>query len=146
MDVMLENTGEKEIAMQEYCHNFLTIDNLPLSPAYRIEIPALSDRGTEVLAGTIKGNGNGYTFSDYDSKAAMVDVAEGELSDITPFTWKMSNSDSPAYIKVTEYFKPVSLAMWTIDHIISLEVFKDIRIRPGETHEWSRAWLFEADA
>ena len=143
MNVMLENTGAKEIVMQEYCHNFLTIDNLPLGPDYRIDIPGVSDRGTEVLTGTIKGDGNGYTFSDYNPKAAMVEVKEDELFDLTPFSWKMSNQKSSAFIEVSEYFKPAGLAMWAIDHIISLEVFKGIRLQPGQTHEWLRTWLFD---
>ena len=144
MRVIIENTGEKTVAMQEYCHNFLTIDRLPLGPAYRVDIPGLSDRGTEILTGTIKGNGNGYAFSDYNSRAALVEAAEAELSDTVPFTWKMSNSDSPAFIEVTEYFKPVSLAMWAIDHIISLEVFKGITLKPGQMQEWTRTWLFDS--
>ena len=144
MNTILENTGEKEIVMQEYCHNFLSIDNLPLGPDYSIDIPGLSDRGTEVLAGTIKGNGKGYAFSGYNPKAAMVEAGEDEMLDIAPFPWKMSNRNSPAFIEVTEYFKPVALAMWAIDNIISLEVYKGVRLQPGGTHEWLRTWLFDS--
>ncbi|GAB5409344.1 MAG: hypothetical protein BalsKO_17090 [Balneolaceae bacterium] len=35
----LENTGEKDIITDEYTHNFLSINNQPVSPNYALSFP-----------------------------------------------------------------------------------------------------------
>lgn len=37
METEIENTGEREITMEEFCHNFLTIDNLKIGPGISVE-------------------------------------------------------------------------------------------------------------
>jgi hypothetical protein len=145
MTVSVENTGDKPVDMQEYCHNFLTLDRLPLGPDYLIELPGITTRGNGVLSGTIQGAGSGYTFSDYNPSAAMVNVEEAEIADAVPFVWRMSNRRTPLSVTVREDFRPYRLAMWTIDHIISVEVFHRTVLAPGQKDEWTRTWTFEND-
>jgi hypothetical protein len=39
-------------------------------------------------------------------------------------------------------FAPARVAVWGEAHVISAEVFVDIRLRPGETQSWMRQYHF----
>ncbi len=142
MTTCLKNEGEKPLVMKEFCHNFMTIERKPLGPSYTIEMPALLDRGSEKVVGTVCGNGHGYTFSDYNPRAALVNVAPEEICDVSVFEWTLRNKESKAYVKAEVNFKPEGIDIWSIDHIISVETFYPITIAPGETTEWVRQWTY----
>lgn len=142
IDVILKNVGEKEVVMKEYCHNFLSIEMLPIGSEYLIEMPGISDRGNEIIDGTMKGSGKGFSFTGYNSKAALVKVDEGDIFG-NPFKCKISHEKSLAFIELIEHFKPCEIAIWSIDNIISVETFYKIEIKPGESDQWKRSWKFD---
>lgn len=142
MRVELKNQGEKSVEMREYCHNFLTLDHLPLGPSYQLDIPAMKDRGTEVLDGTIRGNGRGFGFTAYNPQAAQVRTDPDEIDDTECFPWVLRHLESPVSIHGQDGFKPQGSNMWCIDHIISLETYRGIALKPGESTAWTRQWVF----
>lgn len=146
----LVNVGEKEIAGEEYCHNFLTVNGLALGPAYHVKLPGLVDQGFEIISGTIRGEGRGLTFTGYNHDPANFDIPPDQLLDGEEFAWGIYNTEASyrkpgaAGIEVTERFRPGRLHFWCVDHLMSLEVFYPFSLAPGATATWSREYRFEA--
>lgn len=147
MTMKASNVGAREIDLVEYCHNFVTIDRLPIGPAYRLELHKIANQDgkvSSVVNGTFNGSGSGYTFTGYNPRAAMVHVRPEDILPDTPFYWELSHANSPARIRETDSFIPDEVAVWSIDHIISPEVFHHIALEPGASDTWSRFWSFTA--
>lgn len=144
MEVELKNVGEREIVMEEFCHNFLTIDGLRIGPKYQLHVPYLNHT-KGMGAGTFYGKENGvFSFHDYNAKAALLRVSGDKINtDAKQYEWTLSNEDSPAMIRCLDEFCPSRLEVWSIDHIISVETFYGIYIKPGEKTSWKRRWKFE---
>ena len=138
----LKNEGKKPLVIKEFCHNFMTLERKPLGASYTIEMPALHDRGSETVVGTVCGNGHGYTYTDYNPKAALVNIAPEEIDNVSEFEWFLRHKESKASVKAKVSFKPEGIDIWSIDHIISVETFFLITLEPGETTEWARQWSF----
>ncbi len=143
------NTGDKTINISEYCHNFISVDGMAISPDYRLDFPSLMDFGLGQMldiAGTpcnFKGNGRGVTFLDCQRGVAHIRLEPSDIKGDVPFTWRLSNDGAKAFVEVQEHFLPDSIEVWSIDHIISPEVFHKFSIKPGESHCWKRSWLFD---
>jgi hypothetical protein len=140
-----ENVGEKSLALSEYCHNFVTIDKLPIGPEYTISMPTIASQDNKAPkqeTATIYGKGSGFTYSAYNPAAGMIDVSGDEIDPSKPFSWTIKNSTTSAYLSEEDSFTPSKIAIWTIDHIISPEVFTSFEIAPGETHTYERKWTF----
>jgi hypothetical protein len=148
MTEKVENVGEKNISTQEYCHNMLTIDSLALGPAYHFRMPDLAEQGKGLIAGTIRGEGYGITFSGYSRDPARFVMDCANLKRTDDFTWEMANTDASPNpngeiaVLCTEYVTPSYLQFWAVDHLMSLEVFHTVNLKPGESKEWKRKWVF----
>lgn len=140
-----DNLGEKTLNLCEYVHNFVTIDRLPLGPDYTLSFPtARSQDGKrgETPGNTIIGKGKGFTFSSYNPKAAEVELERAEFDPDKPFRWILANTGSPASVSEEDSFVPDCVPIWCIDHIISPEVYHRFCLAPGESHSYSRRWVF----
>jgi hypothetical protein len=144
MAVTVENTGDKPVEFDEYCHNFITIEHLPIGPRYYLGMTVTPQDGKGPLSGTsLMGQGNGFTFSGYSGEASMIEAADSEIRRDVPFGWTLSHTDSPAVISETVSVTPVKVAVWAIDHIISPEVLCHFSVRPGSSASWTREWTFD---
>lgn len=145
MEVEIENTGHREIAMEEFCHNFLSIDGLKIGPSYRLDIPYL-DRTDTLTAGTLYGQDGSFSFTGYNEKAALLQIGGEHIKKgQEEYAWTLSHEESAASIKCIDGFCPAHLDIWTIDHIISVETFYPIELRPGEKVNWRRKWIFNQE-
>lgn len=144
MTVTVENTGEKPVAFDEYCHNFVTIEHLPIGPDYYLAMSVTPQDGKGPLSGvSLKGLGSGFTFSRYSGEASMIEAAGGEIRHDVPFRWTLTNKNSPASISEEVSVTPSKAAVWAIDHIISPEIFCHFEVPPGSSASWTRIWTFD---
>lgn len=143
----LENVGEKAVAIQEYCHNFLSIDGMAISPDYVLDIPGLEDQGREAKKHRVSGkemhlvgNGHGFTFAKADPAvfhySARVETVKA------PFGWRLAHKGAKAYIEGEESYVPERMDVWGTDHLISPELFQRIELVPGEAAAWTRKLTF----
>lgn len=137
----LHNTGNREIRAMEYCHNFLTIERLPLGGGYHISVPGIRPQDGP-LPGTLKHQGQGFTFSGYNPNSALYSIPEQDIVPCDIFSWEMTHVFSKAGIKVTEGFCPCKVDIWAVDHLISVEVFYPVCLLPGKEVTWERSWEF----
>ncbi len=140
--------GEKRFVSTEYCHKMLTIEGLAIGPAYQMRLPDLTSRGKGLLAGTVRGDGYGYTFSGYNHDPAFFTIDCADVTSKGSFKWVMRNTDaSPepdgaVSVEGVEYMDAHQLLFWAVDHVISLEVQQEIDIAPGQAQQWKRVWTF----
>jgi hypothetical protein len=149
IDTEVNNTGEKDIEISEYCHNFLSIAGMAIGPDYRLEFPTLKQKsaGKEALIGRnggilpVIGDGKNFTFSEFNAKASLFPVDMG-AAPVSPFSWRLTNSAAKAFVEETDDFKPAGVSVWAIDHIVSPEVFNHFIVKSGESKKWARQWKF----
>ncbi len=147
MTMLLENTGEREVELSEYCHNFVSIDALPLGPGYRLAFTRIKPQDGKLSPernGTFTAGRNIFSFAAYNASAAMAYLRQDDILPGAPFSWELTHTASPASIRETVSFKPDTVAIWAVDHIISPEVFTRLRLRPGESASWTRTWTLNA--
>lgn len=144
-----ENTGEKEIQMQEFCHNFISIDGMAVGSDYRLDMPRIPDLGRERLnnrrgfSGVMRGAGKGITFCEFTAIDTDFAVDGADIEPEVPFNWKMTHLGARAYVEGADYFVPQKVAVWGVDHILSPEIVHGFVLKPGERHQWKRSWRFD---
>ena len=152
MDMEVKNTGEKNIEISEYCHNFLSIAGMALGPGYNLEFPTLMQKNAEKEALTnrngekipIIGDGRNFIFSEFNAKASQFWLDLNGADSASPFSWRLTNSAAKASVEEIVDFIPADVSVWAIDHIISPEVFNHFTVKPGESKKWTRQWKFNA--
>lgn len=144
----VENTGEKAIHMEEFCHNFISIDGMAVGSDYELSMPQIPDLGNERLAnrrgfsGVMRGNGKGITFCEPTAIDTDFFVDGKDIEPVIPFTWKMTHKGAKAYVEGEDHFVPGKLPVWAVSHMVSPEVVHCFTLEPGETKEWKRVWRF----
>lgn len=148
MDTEVENVGEKAITMNEFCHNFISIDGMAVGSDYTLSLPNIPDLGHERLhnrrgfSGAMRGNGKGLTFCEFTAIDTDYAVMGSDMDKALPFTWEMTHRGARAFVKGEDHLHPKFLAVWGVDHMLSPEVVYEFTIKPGETHQWRRNWTF----
>lgn len=138
MDYRLENTGGKDIATNEYCHNFMGIDGHKLGRDYCLSFPGLikADR----LAGKFTLNGDKILWEEEPEEdfygIIQKDRRDGDCQ------WQLVHGPSGVGVKDISRLPAAKYALWGCGHVVSPEVFIDIRLKPGERMEWSREYEF----
>ena len=143
----LENVGDKAVVLEEYCHNFLSIDGMAISPDYELDIPGLCDQGHQPKKYrgnghelNLIGNGCGFTFAKADP--SVFEYPAQVAAQSAPFGWKLSHKGAKAYVEGEESFVPVRVNVWGTDHLISPEFIQRVELAPGERANWSRTMTF----
>lgn len=143
----LENVGEKTICLEEYCHNFLSIDGMAISPDYVLEIPGLKDYGSAPTHYrgnghelNLIGHGRGFTFAR--AEPAVFEFPAQVAAQTAPFVWKLSHKGARAHVLGEESYVPTRVNVWGTDHLISPEFIQRIELAPGEQASWTRKLTF----
>lgn len=145
----VENTGEKEISMEDFCHNFISIDGMAVGSDYELSMPQIPDLGYERMlnrrgfSGVMRGNGRGVTFCEFTAIDTDIAVEGADIRPEIPFQWKMVHKGARALVEGEDYFVPDKVAIWGVDHMFCPEVIHSFAIKPGESHEWKRVWRFD---
>lgn len=142
----LKNTGNKTINTTEYVHNFIAVNNDFISGDYILKFPF--DIKPELFEATVNPEGkveigqNGITFNGTPSEQFFFsNISGGENIDAA---WEILNTKNKIGISETGSFKTTKVNVWGWKHVISPELFFDIRVEPGKEIEWSRMYkIFE---
>ena len=146
MTTSIKNTGSMDLIFDEYCHNFLTIENLPISENYYLSMPIVSqDEKTPLVGDSLIGSGSGFSYRKYSDEATIIDVEKDEILTNQTFNWKLTNKMSPAWVSEEVSIKPSKIRIWTIDHIVSPEVICSFKLAPEEKTSWTRKWTFDCN-
>lgn len=148
IDYQLENVGPQALLVNEYCHNFVGIDQQPIGPDYRLSFPYELNFDTsaqrlfepDVLSIESKAIG----FSTTPQKAFYCRPLGFSRTDQAQ--WELRHLPSGVGMREYDDFAPLRVAVWGVSHVISAEIFVEISLLPGEKKHWSRRYEFLPDA
>ena len=147
----LENLGEKSVGADEYCHNFISVDGMAISPDYSLTFCNLRSFEGETFPGVGKythsnyigkGHGLGFKQAETDVSMAKLHLTESDVIAPAPFRWKVEHAGAKACVEGEDSYMPEVITVWSTDHIVSPEVFNPLNVAPGETYCWSRKLTF----
>jgi len=144
IDYHLKNIGEKRFVTEEYCHNFLAIDQHDMSGNYRLEFnfdlnpnqfAVMVDPNTDLVIGK---NNIGW------KRKPSGDVFIAELAGKESFhpMWKLMNAQSNVGVCEEVSFESTKVNLWGNGHVVSPEMFFKTELRPGEVANWQRKYTF----
>lgn len=143
IDYTLENTGAQTIATHEYAHNFVGIDCQPLGPDYTLRFPYPLQFEAAPLTG-----GENFVVQGHSLSLAAIPQQSFYCRPLG-----FSRTDQPQWqlthrsgltLRETVDFAPWRVAVWGTTHVISPEIFVDIRLAPGQSQTWGRRYEFSA--
>lgn len=146
LDTELKNVGERPLPVEEYCHNFLSLDGMALSSEYSISFPNARMLEDAVSASARKEvfrvRGNTVEVAKNDLQPAKFKLDQNHLENSDVFRWKLRHRGAGICVEGTAHFRPTSVAVWLDDHMICPEVFYSMLLMPGQSCTWRRGWRF----
>lgn len=135
---LLKNVGSKAIHTEEYCHNFISIDNNPTGSDYLLKFPysAESKETPDVLAVS----GNEITWNKQPQNDFY--IVPGGFESVENHFWELLHKPSGVGVREISTFEIQKVAVWGKGHVISPEVFISVDIEPGGTQSWERVYEF----
>jgi hypothetical protein len=167
----LENVGSKPIDTNEYCHNFMGIDEHPIGPDYRLHFPykiQLEDITSAyrqflppilrtllpkflldiLFKRMVPGNKfiqvKGTDFNILGTPDAPFYFRPLGFSTTDGYQWELTHLPSGVLLREYDDFAPCRVAVWGTTHVISAEIFIDINLNPGQVKIWTRRYEFIA--
>jgi hypothetical protein len=142
----LHNTGKNTISTNEYNHNFLAINKELIDSQYILKFPfkikpdlfgATVNPEEKVEIGQHE-----ITFNNSpDEQFFFSNLSGNENVDAS---WELINTKSKIGISETASFKTTKVNLWGWKHVVSPELFFNIKVLPGQTLKWSRTYkVFE---
>lgn len=142
----LKNTGNKTIETNEYCHNFVAIDNELIGSNYILKFPFQIDPerfdATVNPERKVEIGSNEFSFNGTPSEPFYFSKLSGGQNVVA--SWEIINKKTRIGIRETGSFKTSKVKLWGTTHVISPELFFEINVKPGKDLEWSRTYqVFE---
>ena len=142
----LKNTGSKTIITNEYDHNFIAINNNFIGSDYILKFPfeinPVQFDATVDPEGKVEVGQKEITFNATPDEQFFFSNLTGNQN--RDAAWEILNTKSKIGISETGSFKTNKVNVWGWKHVISPELFFDIRVEPGHEIEWSRTYkIFE---
>lgn len=136
----LENTGTKTIDQNHYCHNFTSIDDAPIGPAYRITLPfavprriALGEAAQPV--GQIEGKVISFS-KPIPTGGSVQSLLHGWGDTPTDNAFTVENTETGAGIRMQGDMPLIRYNFWSASTAACPEPFIQIHLPPGETKAW----------
>ena len=141
-ETVLENTGDKELELEEYNHNFVGINHLPIGPDYELDYPGFDFTG-KPDCDCIRAQESHITWYTAPTHPFYYELPSPQEND-KPYNWKLINTKAGAGVceKVDAPLGVSRCKLWGVDHVSSCEVMVRIRIPAGESMKWTRTLSF----
>lgn len=137
----LENTGCKTIKTNEYCHNFIGINQTLVDSHYTLTIPSLATHA--VHAGEVTVHDNSLTWPKNPQEDFYVLFETS--SQTNKYHWQLYCDIANAGVRDISPIQYTKFALWGCSHVISPELFVSIDLKPQETMNWRRVYEFYTD-
>lgn len=136
----LRNTGEKEIATDEYTHNFIALKNQVIGKEYVLRFPF--DIYPENFGAwvdperKVKIYENEFGFKGRPKEQFFFSNLSG--GENVQARWDVVNLKTKIGIRESCDFETNKINLWGWGHVISPELFYNISVQPGQSSEWTR--------
>lgn len=138
INYQLENVGTQSIITEEYCHNFISINQNLVGDGYILKFPYKID--IKEVPDVLTFKNNEITLNKTPEKDFHCNI-EG-FDSVDKHYWELIFEPLKAGVREHSDFPIKSVALWGTTHVISPEVFIDVNIRPGQTQQWTRIYEF----
>lgn len=135
----MENTGDCLIEVDEYCHNFLSINGAGTGPEMRLTLP-FSTPAT-VTASLARIGTNQLTWLTRPKEAEYLGSKSFDLDD-TARWWQVTHVPTGVSVQEQTSFAWSRFALFCTSRILSPEAFIAIALPPGQSLSWSREYCF----
>lgn len=154
LDTRATNTGEKKIWLQEYQHNFVSLDGIRVGDGYALELSCdkqlkqiesqtMRREDESPLPAAVRADGNGM-YWEKDMEEKVIYHRSEDIDPEVPSRWTLRHSGTPVRMSEETVFTPSRIDIWAIEHCICAEFYHSAHIAPGETAHWRRIWTFDA--
>ncbi|MCU4156441.1 hypothetical protein J1N10_10665 [Carboxylicivirga sp. A043] len=142
IDYQLENRGHLVFSTNEYVHNFLSPGNRFLSKHTQLSI------GDEINALSFSEGlnpGDCLSFSKNQISWQCTPVSDFFFENIAQVSgagkhWTLLDKQLKLALSERVDFIPHKINLWGRAHVLSPELFKNIKLMPGETDRWQRVF------
>jgi hypothetical protein len=141
----MENTGTRPMLVYEYMHPFLGIDRQPIGPDYVVTLPYAVDLAPTPRIwepGVLRIEGQTVGFNRPPTSASDFYIRPQGAVKTGQAQWELRLQSSGVGLREVDDFSPHHLSIWGVMHVISLEVFVEINLQPGEEQTWTRRFEF----
>lgn len=138
----LHNTGEKAILTDEYTHNFIAIDSQGISSDYQLSLPFAIQPDTfgETVnpEGKVEIGQKDFRFNGTPTDQFFFSKLSGGQK--VKAIWELRHHGAKVGLRETGSFPTSLINLWGWKHVISPELFFELRVEAGEVCEWSRKY------
>ena len=137
------NTGKKAISSRVYNHNFLVIDGQAPGPDFAISVPfeIKTERAPDPALAEVRGKQVVYRKT-LEGKDRVMTAMNGFGPSLSDYDVRVVNTKTGAGVRVTADRPLVSLMLWSIRAVMSVEPFVEFSVKPGETYSWTLKYQY----
>jgi hypothetical protein len=146
MEHILNNTGTRAISTDVYCHNFVSIDDDPIGPDYRVSFafaPKPKDAGRLVGIAHIADQSILFDALIRRGKGVWAEL-EGPTGLACQNLARVENIRTGAAVTITGDAPPKKINIYAEHHVVCPEVFVAVEIAPGEEKRWYSRYEFSS--
>src|SRR5262245_37080799 len=144
IDHRLRNTGGKAIDTEQYCHNFVILDNQPVGPDYLLTFPfePVAKRPME----SAKINGKRLEFSrELKDGEALFTELEGSQAKAQDNRVTVSHRKVSIGLTITGDAPLAHFNFFAVRRSVCPEPFIPVKLAPSKELEWTTYYRFTAD-
>ncbi len=140
------NESQQMIELEEYCHNFITLNGLSLDKTCHLHCPGITPQDgqiSKIPEGQLIGSGEGFSFSGRNKSPSLIEVPAGSMPQAeNNFSWLLFQDSSS--FKISEYISCAChhLTVWSSGNILSPEGAVRFLLQPMQSFSYSRKWTF----
>lgn len=151
----VSNVGSRPLHLNEYQHNFVSLNGREVGPGYRLDVPfdgtlaEISgaafrlDDFTHRLSGFMQTHGQSvHWLRSMDGHGYHKITEKPDLHMENGSYWRLHHEECPLEVEEKLSFAPSRLVIWGIEHCVCTEVYVPINVPCGETQTWERTWVF----
>ena len=143
IDHSLRNTGRQGIQATQYNHNFLVLNRATTGPDFVISFPfqVQSSKPPDPKLAAIKEHQIVY-LKTLEGEERVAFGIQGFGKEAKDYDVRIDNRKNGAGVRITSDRPPVSIALWSIRSVISIEPFVDVSTEPGSTTTWKYTYNY----
>lgn len=134
----LTNTGKYPLHTNEYCHNFIGINDQFIDEHYQLTMPRM--KAIDVAVGSIQRSRDELSWPD-TPEADFYAAIDWDVDNGT-YNWDVYNDAVKAGVRELSEFQPSKVALWGYSHVVCPEVFIAIDLKVDEKKSWQRVYEF----
>lgn len=153
LDISVRNTGNRAFVLQEYQHNFVSLEGMPVGEGYVLDLPCDSllqeaahqtlRQGDEImLPSAVRVEGASVIWEQDMNEKILYHRSEA-VDPNPPHRWTLRHLRSAVSVSEQTDFCPSRIDIWSVEHCICPEFYHTVRLSPGETAHWRRTWTFD---